>query len=84
MGGHGSKVLMVVPLESQEKVKVLGLTGLLSFLREISSPKKLVQKTKEKLRRQRLNFTEAYEFSEISDFGNELVIKQKQASSRCP
>jgi excisionase family DNA binding protein len=55
------KVLRVVPFELQEKVKILSLTGLLSFLRETAFPNENSEK-KEKPKGQRLSFAETCEF----------------------
>lgn len=60
-----AKLLTFVPFELQDKVKVLSLTGLLAFLRDLSSPKDSLQK-KEKPTGQRLDLPQASEFLGIS------------------
>lgn len=60
-----SKVLMAVPFELQDKVKVLSLSELLVFLRELITPKDDVKKA-EKPAGQRLDLSEASEFLSIS------------------
>ena len=57
-----TKLLAAIPFELQDKVKVFGLTGLLTFLRELTQPKENNQKKKEKPKGQRLSFAEACEF----------------------
>lgn len=60
-----SKILSAIPSEQQAKVKVLSLSGLLTFLRELTSVKD-VQKKKEKAVGQRLDLSQASEFLSIS------------------
>ena len=48
--------------EQMDKVKTVGLTGLLAFLRELTAPEETGQKKSKKPKGQRLNFTEACEF----------------------
>jgi len=57
-----TKLLAAVPFELQGKVKVLSLTGLLSFLRNLAFPTANAQKKREKPEGQRLSFAEACEF----------------------
>ncbi len=48
--------------EQMDKVKTVGLTELLAFLRELTAPEEISQKKSKKPKGQRLNFTEACEF----------------------
>jgi hypothetical protein len=51
--------------EQLKKVKTLGLTGLITFLRELTAPKETGHKKRGKPAGQRLNFTEACKFFNI-------------------
>lgn len=57
-----SKIRSEIPFEHRNKVKTLGLTGLLAFLRELGHPNEPSRKTNDKPAGKRLNFTEACEF----------------------
>lgn len=56
------KILAAVPFRLHEKVKILSLTGLLSFLNKSAFPNENPEKKKKKPTGQRLNFAEACEF----------------------
>lgn len=64
-----TKLRSSVPLEHQEKIKALSLTGLLTFLRELTAPKEATQKKRESKGGQRLSLIEASEFLNISPSG---------------
>jgi excisionase family DNA binding protein len=61
-----TRLYSAVPLEQQEKVKALSLTGLLTFLRELTVPEETTQKKRERKSGQRLTLVEASEFLGIS------------------
>ncbi len=64
-----TKLLSEIPIEYHERIKALSLTGLLGFLRELTAPKANKESNKSKTEKpegQRLNFTEACEFLNVS------------------
>lgn len=64
-----TKLLSEIPIEYHERIKVVSLTGLLTFLRELTAPKENKENNKRKIEKpegQRLNFTEACEFLNVS------------------
>lgn len=60
-----TKLFAAIPVGQKEKVKAFGLTGLLEFLRELTVPTKASKKS-DKPAGQRLNFTEACEFFDVT------------------
>jgi excisionase family DNA binding protein len=58
-------VRAAIPLHQQEKIRVLGLVDMLSFLREITTPEKNSDSKKEKPVGQRLDFAQTCEFFSI-------------------